>query len=248
MDEMTKTYEDRLNEANSSQKAEEAKRAAENEARNSGRPQLMNLNEDGMLDRKIFIDLSKVTSCSVGRRTGDPTNDPTLVLGGIGIEQQHALFETDAKKGTTIKALSESAAKFIFINGEALKNSKPVTLKPNDRIIFGTSSCFLFRNQDKKAEAKVQDTPEEPITNEFAMKEKLDNSNKAEAAQKEQERLKMEEETAKKLGELNSKMDAERAKQEAERTKMQAEFEAKMSALNAEIQTKNDDAQAKKEA
>lgn len=38
------------------------------EARQSGRPQLLNLNEDGMLDRKIFIDLSKVTTATVGRR------------------------------------------------------------------------------------------------------------------------------------------------------------------------------------
>lgn len=28
-------------------------------ARNSGRPQLLNLHEDAVLDRKIFIDLSK---------------------------------------------------------------------------------------------------------------------------------------------------------------------------------------------
>lgn len=73
------------------------------------------------------------------------------------------------------------------------------------------------------------------------MKEKLDNSNKAEAAQKEAERIKMEEETAKKLADLNSKMDAERKAQEAERAKMQAEFEAKMQALNAEIQNKQND-------
>lgn len=52
------------------------------------------------------------------------------------------------------------------------------------------------------------------------MKEKLDNMNKAEAAQKEAERIKMEEETAKKLADLNSKMDAERKAQEAERAKM----------------------------
>jgi hypothetical protein len=44
---------------------------------------------------------------------------------------------------------------YIFINGEQLTSNKPVTLKANDRIIFGISSCFLFRNQDRKGEAKV---------------------------------------------------------------------------------------------
>ena len=134
-----------------------------------------------MLDRKIFLDLSKIKSATVGRRTGDPSQNPTLVLGGVGIEPRHAVFETDDKK-TVLKPLSDTAASLIFINGIPLKDTKPVTLKANDRIIFGTASCFLFRNQDKAKEATIQDTQEDPITNEFAMKEKLDNSNKAEAA------------------------------------------------------------------
>ena len=51
----------------------------------SGRPQLLNLNEDGLLDRKIFIDLSKQTNASVGRKQPDPSKNPDIVLGGIGI-------------------------------------------------------------------------------------------------------------------------------------------------------------------
>lgn len=98
-----------------------------------------------MLDRKIFLDLSKITSATVGRRTGDPSQNPTLVLGGVGIEPRHAVFETDAKQ-TILKPFSDSAATLIFINGLPLKSTKPVVLKANDRIIFGTSSCFLFRN------------------------------------------------------------------------------------------------------
>ena len=98
-----------------------------------------------MLDRKIFLDLSKIKSATVGRRNGDPSQNPTLVLGGVGIEPRHAVFETDDKK-TVLKPLSDSAASLIFINGIPLKDTKPVTLKANDRIIFGTASCFLFRN------------------------------------------------------------------------------------------------------
>jgi hypothetical protein len=99
---------------------------------------------------------------------------------------------------------------YIYINGEQLTSNKPVTLKANDRIIFGISSCFLFRNQDKKSEAKIQDTTEDPITQEFAMKEKMDNSDKAEALRKAEEKRIQDEETAKKLKEMNDKMEEER--------------------------------------
>jgi hypothetical protein len=109
-----------------------------------------------------------------------------------------------------LKPLSEGALAFIFINGEKLKNMKPVVLKPNDRIIFGTGSCFLFRNQDRSSDAKIQDTPENPITNEFAMKEKLDNENISEAKRKKKEREAQEAETEKKMNELHDKMEKER--------------------------------------
>ena len=43
----------------------------------------MNLNEDGMLNRKIFFDLSKHTSATVGRK--GPAGVPLMELGGVGI-------------------------------------------------------------------------------------------------------------------------------------------------------------------
>lgn len=200
-----------------------------------------------MLDRKIFIDLSKVTNATVGRKHKIPDENPTLILGGIGVQDQHACFETNDKQ-TLLKPLSEAALQFIFVNGEQLKSMKPVVLKPNDRVIFGTGSCFLFRNQDRAKDAKIQDTPENPITNEFAMKEKLDNENKAEAARKQKEREAQEAETEKKMKELHDKMEAERVQQEADRKKMQEEYELKMQQLNAEIMAKHDDQKSKEEA
>lgn len=107
-----------------------------------------------MLDRKIFFDLSKVTKATVGRKQANFSDNPTLVLGGIGVQSEHATFETNDKQ-TVLKPLSEGALDFIFINGEKLKNMKSVVLKPNDRIIFGTGSCFLFRNQDRSKDAKI---------------------------------------------------------------------------------------------
>jgi len=156
------------------------------------------------------------------------------------VQEKHASFETNDKQ-TVLKPLSDSALPFIFINGEKLKSNKPVVLQPNDRIIFGTGSCFLFRNQDRAKDAKIQDTPENPITNEFAMKEKLDNDNKADAKRKQKEREAQEAETEKKMKELHDKMEKERLVQEAERKKMQDEYEIKMKALTAEIAAKQND-------
>lgn len=119
-----------------------------------------------MLDRKIFIDLSKITKCTIGRK--NQNENPTLVLGGIGIQQDHACIETDGKK-TVIKPLSKEAVKYIYINGEKLTSEKSITLKANDRIIFGTGTCFIFRNEDCAAASEIQDTKENPVTFEFAM-------------------------------------------------------------------------------
>ena len=51
----------------------------------------------------------------------------------------------------------------------------PVTLKPNDRVIFGTSSVFLYRCEQRKGEAAIQD--DGSINFEMAIKEKQDLEN-----------------------------------------------------------------------
>jgi hypothetical protein len=49
-----------------------------------------------MVNRKIVFDLSQHTSAVVGRKTKNPDERPLLVLGGIGVQQKHAIFETTA--------------------------------------------------------------------------------------------------------------------------------------------------------
>jgi len=48
----------------------------------------------------------------------------------------------------------------------------PVKLKCNDRIIFGTSSVYIFKHM-AKAEESGDPTDDPPITFEFAMNERL---------------------------------------------------------------------------
>ena len=78
----------------------------------------------------------------------------------------------------------------------------PYTLKPNDRVIFGTGSVFLFRNQLRDAESGPKvDTKEDPITYEFAMSEKLANE-EAEYTRSAEEKKKAEAEAAAKIAGL----------------------------------------------
>ena len=173
MEEMNKSWEQKLAEAEAKDKEEERKAAEEKEARESGRPQLLNLNEDGLLDRKIFLDLSKINAAKVGRKQKNPEENPEILLGGVGIASMHAQFMTDDNK-TQVKPLSAEAMEKVFINGVKMTSMDPVTLKPNDRVIFGNSSVFLFRNQLRDSESgPIKDDPANPITYEMAMQEKL---------------------------------------------------------------------------
>ena len=136
IEEMSKSWEQKMAEANAEKEAEERKKKEEAEARASGRPQLLNLNQDGILDRKIFIDLSKETNASVGRKQRDQSQNPRLVLGGIGIQSEHATFETKGGE-TYLVPKNEEAFKQTCINGKFMTSMKPVKLMANDRVVFG---------------------------------------------------------------------------------------------------------------
>jgi len=99
---------------------------------------------------------------------------------------------TESDGSTVIKPLCEAALDHITVNGVKLTNMDPHPLMPNDRIIFGVGSVFLFRHQDRDSKVSLIDSPENPITYEFAMAEKMKLENEQEAARKEDERLKME--------------------------------------------------------
>lgn len=58
---MAKSWEQKLEEQQAKEQEEEQKKKEIEEAKQSGNPQILNLNEDGMLDRKIFLDLTKHT-------------------------------------------------------------------------------------------------------------------------------------------------------------------------------------------
>jgi len=97
MDELNKSWEQKLKDAEEEERLEDEAEAAELAARNGGGPQLLNLNDDIMLDRKNFIDFTVKNPATVGRpNLADQTKNPHVVLGGTGIQEQHAIFEFNA--------------------------------------------------------------------------------------------------------------------------------------------------------
>ena len=97
------------------------------------------------------------------------------------------------------------------------------TLKPNDRIIFGTSTAFLYRCQSRDGEAEIKD--DGSINFEMAIKEKADLENAEEADKKAKEKELLEAETAAKLKEITDAAEAEKQKADAEREAMKVEME-----------------------
>ncbi len=142
MEEMQKTWEQKLAEAKSKEAEQDS---AQTDPYNKVKmvPHLVNLNEDPQLDRKVFYSLSEHgDKLVVGRKNGEPS--PQVVLGGIGIQQNHAIIEKTSK-GYFIKPTSPEALDHIAVNGQRIPSKDGILLKPNDRIIFGTNSVFLFK-------------------------------------------------------------------------------------------------------
>ena len=133
MGDMQKTFEEKL---------EEAKK---HESENIGSvvdkslPHLLVLNEDPQLSHKLRYSLNELP-VYVGRKHGNPT--PQIILSGIGIKQNHAIF---VKEGDNIliKENDKGAREYIYINGKKIPEKGQI-INHKDRIVFGTNSIFLY--------------------------------------------------------------------------------------------------------
>jgi len=133
MGDMQKTFEEKL---------EEAKK---HESENIGAkvdkklPHLLVLNEDPQLSYKLRYALNELP-VYVGRKHGNP--QPQIILSGIGIKQNHAVF---LKEGDNIllKHVDKEAMEYIFVNGKKIPEQGQI-INHKDKIIFGTNSIFLY--------------------------------------------------------------------------------------------------------
>lgn len=66
----------------------------------------------------------------------------------------------------------------IRVNGKRVESMEGVKLKANDRVVFGSSSFFLYKDPSQEDNAEVKDTAQDPITYEFAENEVIQEEDK----------------------------------------------------------------------
>lgn len=216
MQEMQKTWQE---------KVEEAKRKAEAEgpiARfDKTKPYICNLHEDLQLNGKIVHNIAE-NQIHVGRKDGNPK--PEIVLGGIGIKNNHAVFRRAENGDVYLAPFDTAAAENIFVNGNEIKEA--VKLCHNDRVIFGSNVVFLFQYPGREAESKTP--PEQEIDWEMAQKEKMNITEKVQKELQEMLQRKRNEESEKKIKEVEAKYMNEKKKTEGEMSKLKSEYEKKL--------------------
>lgn len=133
MEEYAKTFEERLK--------EEKENEIFQKKDDYSVPHLTNMNEDPILTGKIYHNLEEKKSIVVGRKKGDYI--PDIILMGIGMQQNHAILENRDGHYFLSPGCPE-ASNFLFLNGDKVEEEQE--LFNWDRITFGISTIFLFKN------------------------------------------------------------------------------------------------------
>ena len=145
--------------------------------RNLGHAHLVNVNEDPFLTGKIFHDLHQLEKLTVGRKSKDPSQpQPNIILASLQIEYAHACVEK--LDDEYVLYLNPGKKGGVYRNGKEVKNDEQVQLKHLDRIIFGTSAVFVFRNLTR-AEVDLPKVKEEEIDYEYCQMELTENGDGA---------------------------------------------------------------------
>ncbi|MCQ2820718.1 MAG: FHA domain-containing protein, partial [archaeon] len=133
---MNKDFSERLEEAKKKD-AEAAKLRID-----ISKPHLVVLNQDPQLSHKLKYSLTNLPFY-VGRKLANPP--PQIVLFGIGIKMNHAVFEKGKNEGEIIlRPNDRSARENIIVNGKKLPSDEGVVLHHKDSIIFGTNSIMVY--------------------------------------------------------------------------------------------------------
>ncbi|KAJ7319512.1 hypothetical protein OS493_035822 [Desmophyllum pertusum] len=166
MEEMKKSWQERLAEQESANKAKEEQEKKDKELRKTT-PHFWNLNEDSQLSRKI-MHLIKPGEQRVGNKKADPK--PDIVLSGLSILAEHA---TLTHNGNTITIVAHPDAK-LMVNGKPTPDEKE--LHHNDRVMFGSASLFVLHHPVELENIKKEGVKLEEITYDLAQEEIAENS------------------------------------------------------------------------
>jgi len=229
MEDMEKSWAQRLEEA----KAQEVVAEVKND---ETVPHISNLNEDPQLNGKVYYNFQDKEALTVGRKNADPV--PDIILGGVGVQDQHATFKKEGSGFTLTAGAGVSGS--LFVNGLPVSGTQE--LKHFDRILLGTASVFIFKNPENTETSSPIETGE--VDYEYVLQEKYKIENAEKLARQAEEEKKAKEEEERKMAELNAKIEAEKAAAEAEMLKQKEEFERRLKEMEAQMA----DDKAKKEA
>ncbi|CAG0885568.1 unnamed protein product [Darwinula stevensoni] len=161
MEEMRKTYEEKLKQMQGEQGASPAAAMKEIEKERKTTPHIYNLNFDPQLTGRV-VHILKPGVQDVGNRRG---KESSFVMLGPGIQESHALIVWDQKKNAvSVKPVNGDCR--VLVNGTAILGETP--LAHNDRLVFGTTQIWVYQNP-KEANADKKKYPQ--ITYDFAQEE-----------------------------------------------------------------------------
>ena len=251
MGDMQKSFEEKLEEA----------RKHESESIgttvNISLPHLVVLNEDPQLSHKLKYPLVELP-VYVGRKHGNPT--PQIVLSGIGIKPNHAIFVKDANSDDIIlKPNDKDAKNHIFVNGKKIGDEGQI-LKTKDIVIFGTNTILLYMKESKgddiygvdweKAQLELKNEIEKEnkrLTEEKEKKnkEELDSIKKHLLEEYSKRENEMEEKLRKQVEEYQLQLNE--MNKEAERKKLEQQKINREKIMKEEIEQLEEEKQKKKE-
>ena len=243
MGDMQKTFEEKLEEA----KKHESENIGSVVDKNL--PHLLVLNEDPQLSHKLRYSLNELP-VYVGRKHGNPT--PQIILSGIGIKQNHAIFVKEGEN-ILIKENDKGAREYIYINGKKIPEQGQI-INHKDRNVFGTNSIFLYMKASngedfydvdwESAQMELQkeielETKKQLEENEKKKQEEINNLKKGLEEEYSKRKNEMEEKLRKQVEEYQLQIkemnqNAEKQKIEQERLNQERKLKEKIEQLEEE--------------
>lgn len=167
MEEMKKSFEEKLAQAQKVGGGQVAESKAETDRRKEKYPHLYNLNNDAMLNGMVVHIIRPGGKFKIGNQRGDK-ND--IILRGPSIRDVHAHISCDNNMTNVSLDKANDKAK-ILVNGQPVTST--IQLHHNDRVCFGSTQLFMFANP---YEASKLTKPPPVITWDMAQEEIAKNS------------------------------------------------------------------------
>jgi hypothetical protein len=166
MEQMKRTWEEKLKDAQKSYGDQDSAEKKQKEMREKT-PHFWNLNEDPQLSCMLFHLIDRGAH-RIGNNKADPPNN--IVLTGLSILPEHAKV---SNSGNSIILQPAKDAR-VLVNGERVGGE--VSLNHNDRVMFGSSHLYVFHHPTQLAAAQKAGVKIKSINYDMAQQEIAQNS------------------------------------------------------------------------